>query len=269
MPKRTDLLNPGRDRIVKVTSALLVMTDPRILIVDDDLSIRTLLQRYLQKQGYRVETADSGGAALEQLHLFQPTLVILDLILPDMNGYQLCQQMQRETQVYVLMLTSRISSADKLQGFDQGADDYLTKPFNLPEVSARVAAILRRQRTHTPLTPAPVLTFGTLIIDPESHEVTWDQRLIPLTALEFNLLYTLARHAGRVWRRSELIQEVWDFNHAGDERVVDVHIGQIRKKLEANPSQPQMILTVRGVGYKFEPPVSEVDQVSGNGSLGT
>ena len=231
------------------------MMEPRILIVDDDFSIRALLQRYLQKQGYTVETADSGSAALEQLRLFQPSLVILDLILPDMNGYQLCQQMQRETSVYVLMLTSRVSASDKLQGFDQGADDYLTKPFNLPEVSARVAAILRRQRhSKTEITPAPLLTYDTLVIDPESREVRRDQQLIPLTTLEFNLLYTLARAPGRVWRRAELIQEVWDFNHGGDERVVDVHIGQIRKKLETHTNQPQVILTVRGVGYKFEPP---------------
>lgn len=231
------------------------MVDPRILIVDDDLSIRTLLQRYLQRQGYVVETADSGQAALEQLRVFHPNLVILDLILPDMNGYQLCQQMQQETSVYVLMLTSRVSAADKLQGFDQGADDYLTKPFNLPEVSARVAAILRRHRNSKPeITPAPSLSFGPLEIDPETREVRRDRYLVPLTTLEFNLLYTLARAPGRVWRRSELIQAVWEFNHGGDERVVDVHIGQIRKKLEANTSQPQMIVTVRGVGYKFEPP---------------
>ncbi len=230
------------------------MTAPRILVVDDDLSVRTLLQRYLQRQGYLVEAADTGSAAMERLRNFHPNLVILDLNLPDVSGYQICQQMQKETGVYILMLTSRISPNDKLQGFHQGADDYLTKPFNLPEVSARVAAILRRQRSAPDVAAAPTITFDNLSIDPETREVTRGQRLIPLTALEFDLLYVLARYPGRVWRRIELIQEVWDFNHVGDERVVDVHIGQIRKKLESDTSQPEMIRTVRGVGYKFEPP---------------
>ncbi|MGQ9836638.1 MAG: response regulator transcription factor [Cyanobacteriota bacterium] len=228
----------------------------RILIIDDDPSICTLLQRYLQRQGYAVEVAATGAEGLERLRSFQPILVILDLNLPDVSGYELCQQMQKETGVYVLMLTSRVSAADKLQGFQLGADDYLTKPFNLPELQARVQAILRRQRLKTQVSSAPALTFASLVIDPETREVIRDRRLINLTALEFDLLYTLARHPGRVWRRAELIQEVWSFNYEGDERVVDVHIGQIRKKLETDTSQPELIRTVRGVGYKFEPPSS-------------
>ncbi|MEN9201846.1 MAG: response regulator transcription factor [Thermostichus sp. DG_1_6_bins_120] len=226
----------------------------RILVVDDDPSIRTLLQRYLQRQGYSVEVAATGSESLQRLRSFQPTLVILDLNLPDVSGYNLCQQMQKETGVYVLMLTSRVSDADKLQGFQLGADDYLTKPFNLPELQARVQAILRRQRLKTEVASAPTLTFPSLVIDPETRAVTRDNRPVNLTALEFDLLYTLARYPGRVWRRAELIQEVWDFNHEGDERVVDVHIGQIRKKLETDTNQPELIRTVRGVGYKFEPP---------------
>jgi DNA-binding response OmpR family regulator len=231
------------------------MTAPRILIVDDEASVRNLLHRYFQRQGYAVETAENAATALDRLQSFRPHLVILDLNLPDMSGYQLCELMQKETGVYILMLTSRVSPADKLQGFHQGADDYITKPFNLPEVSARVAAILRRQRSSPDLPTTTAITFDALLIDPESREVTLHEKVIPLTALEFDLFYTLARQPGRVWRRSELIQEVWDFNHAGDERVVDVHIGQLRKKLEVDTSQPEMIRTVRGVGYKFEPPV--------------
>lgn len=226
----------------------------RILIIDDDPSICALLQRYLQRQGYSVEVAMTGAEGLQQLRAFQPALVILDLNLPDVSGYDLCQQMQKETGVYVLMLTSRVSPADKLHGFQLGADDYLTKPFSLPELQARVQAILRRQRMKTEVASAPVLTFASLVIDPGTRAVIREQRLINLTALEFDLLYAMARHPGRVWRRAELIQEVWDFNHEGDERVVDVHIGQIRKKLETDTSQPELIRTVRGVGYKFEPP---------------
>jgi two-component system OmpR family response regulator len=226
----------------------------RILIVDDDPSICTLLKRYLQRQGYTVEVAATGAEGLQQLRTFQPDLVILDLNLPDVSGYSLCRQMQKETGVYVLMLTSRVNPADKLQGFQLGADDYLTKPFTLPELQARVQAILRRGRTKVQGGSAPVLTFASLVINPETREVTRDQRPISLTALEFDLLYTMARYPGRVWRRAELIREVWDFNYEGDERVVDVHIGQIRKKLETDASQPELIRTVRGVGYKFEPP---------------
>jgi DNA-binding response OmpR family regulator len=229
------------------------MTAPRILVVDDEVSTRHLLQRYLQRQGYLVEVAETGQEGLNRLHSFQPNLVILDLVLPDIHGLEICQRMQKETDVYVVMLTNRVSAADRLQGFHQGADDYITKPFNLPEVGARVAAILRRQRGKAEKV-APTLTFGTLVIDPEAREVSRDQKLINLTALEFDLLYVLARYPGRVWRRAELIQEVWDFNHGGDERVVDVHIGQIRKKLETQSNQPEVILTVRGVGYKFEAP---------------
>lgn len=231
------------------------MTAPRILVVDDEMSTRQLLQRYLQRQGYLVEVADSGQEGLSRLRSFQPNLVILDLVLPDIHGLEVCQRMQQETDVYVVMLTNRVSSADRLQGFHQGADDYITKPFNLPELGARVAAILRRQRVRSE-TVAPTLTFGNLVIDPEAREVSRDQKLINLTALEFDLLYVLARYPGRVWRRAELIQQVWDFNHGGDERVVDVHIGQIRKKLDAQANQPEVILTVRGVGYKFEAPSS-------------
>ncbi len=227
----------------------------RILIIDDDPSICTLLKRYFQRQGYAVEAAATGAEGLQQLRTFQPSLVILDLNLPDVSGYDLCQQMQKETGVYVLMLTSRVNPVDKLQGLQLGADDYLTKPFSLPELQARVQAILRRGRARRETGSAPVLTFPSLVIDPTTREVTRDQRPVNLTALEFDLLYAMARHPGRVWRRAELIQEVWDFNHEGDERVVDVHIGQIRKKLETDTSQPELIRTVRGVGYKFEPPL--------------
>ncbi len=232
------------------------MTISRILVVDDEPSIRVLVHRYLLRQGYRVEMAGDGQSAMEQLKSFQPNLVVLDVNLPDASGYELCQEMQKQTGVYILMLTSRIHPSDKIQAFDQGADDYLTKPFNLPELGARVAAILRRQRVKVDVQTAPAISFDSLVIDPEGRTVTREQQVIPLTALEFDLLYALARYPGRVWRRAELIQEVWDFNHAGDERVVDVHIGQIRKKLETDTTQPELILTVRGVGYKFEPPES-------------
>ena len=229
------------------------MASAKILVVDDDPAVRNLVFRFLSKQDYQVESAEDGKGALAVFEQFNPDLVVLDVNLPDANGYDLCKEMQARTGVFVLMLTSRSDEADKIRGFSQGADDYLTKPFSLGELEVRVGAILKRQR---PVTTAEQqrLTFNNLEIDPVRREVTLDQQSVPLTALEFDLLHFLASHPGRVWRRAELIQKVWDYEYVGDQRVVDVHIGQIRKKIEQDTTQPAMIQTVRGVGYKFEPP---------------
>lgn len=226
----------------------------KILVVDDDPAIRNLIQRFLSKQNYQVEAAEDGKTALTVFEQFNPDLVILDVNLPDVIGYNLCQEMQNRTKVFVLMLTSRADEADKIRGFTQGADDYLTKPFSLGELEVRVGAILKRQRVVT-TAEKQRLVFEKLVIDPERREVTLNSQLIPLTALEFDLLRFLASHPGRVWRRSELIQKVWDYDYVGDQRVVDVHIGQIRKKIEIDATQPVLIQTVRGVGYKFEAPI--------------
>lgn len=229
------------------------MTPAKILVVDDDPAIRTLIHRFLSKNEYEVQSAEDGKAAMSTFDQFNPDLVILDVNLPDATGYNLCQDMQSRTGVFVLMLTSRADEADKIRGFSQGADDYLTKPFSLGELEVRVQAILKRQR---PVTTAEqqCLRFNDLSIDPVRREVMLNADLVALTALEFDLLYFLASHPGRVWRRSELIQKVWDYEYVGDQRVVDVHIGQIRKKIEIDTSQPALIQTVRGVGYKFEAP---------------
>ncbi len=159
--------------------------------------------------------------------------------------------MQSTPDVFILMLTSRGDAADKKEGFLKGADDYLTKPFDLQELEYRVKAILKRQRTVTSSEKQP-LTFKNMVIDPVRREVKIKECLIALTALEFDLLHFLATRPGRVWRREELIQNVWDYEYVGDQRVVDVHIGQIRKKIELDASEPSLIQTVRGVGYKFE-----------------
>ena len=227
------------------------MAIAKILVVDDDSSIRNLIQRFLSKLNYQVESAEDGRSALVVFEQFNPDLVILDVNLPDVIGYNLCQEMQNRTKVFVLMLTSRADEADKIRGFSQGADDYLTKPFSLGELEVRLGAILKRQRIVT-TAQQQRLVFEKLVIDPQRREVTLNNQLIPLTALEFDLLRFLASHPGRVWRRSELIQEVWDYEYVGDQRVVDVHIGQIRKKIEIDATQPDLIKTVRGVGYKFE-----------------
>lgn len=229
------------------------MATAKILVVDDDPAVRNLVFRFLSKQDYEVKSAEDGKTAMAIFEQINPDLVVLDVNLPDANGYDLCKEMQTRTGVFVLMLTSRSDEADKIRGFTQGADDYLTKPFSLGELEVRVGAILKRQR---PVTTAEqqCLSFNNLEIDPVRREVTLEHEIVPLTALEFDLLHFLASHPGRVWRRAELIQKVWDYEYVGDQRVVDVHIGQIRKKIETDTTQPAMIQTVRGVGYKFEPP---------------
>lgn len=229
------------------------MADAKILVVDDEPAIRNLIHRFLAKQDYQMESAEDGKTALAIFEQFNPDLVILDVNLPDANGYDLCKEMQSRTGVFVLMLTSRTDEADKIRGFHTGADDYITKPFSLGELEVRLGAILKRQRPVT-IAEQQRLTFNKLSIDPIRREVTLANDLVPLTALEFDLLHFLAGHPGRVWRRAELIQKVWDYEYVGDQRVVDVHIGQIRKKIEIDTTQPTLIQTVRGVGYKFEPP---------------
>lgn len=227
------------------------MAPVKILVVDDDPAIRNLLQRFLSQQGYQVESGQDGQTGLELFDQLNPDLVVLDVNLPDTTGYKLCQEMQSRTGVFVLMLTSRNDEADKMKGFAEGADDYITKPFSLVEIGARIAAILKRKRIVTSAEQQS-LVFGQLQIDPVRREVILSNQIVALTALEFDLLYCLASKPGRVWRRSELLHEVWDYEYVGADRVVDVHIGQIRRKIEPDANQNSMIQTVRGVGYKFE-----------------
>lgn len=231
----------------------MTMASPKILVVDDDPAIRNLILRFLSRKNYQMQSAHDGKTALTMFEQFNPDLVILDVNLPDALGYDLCQKMQKGTDVFVLFLTARGDAADKNKGFEQGGDDYLTKPFDLQELENRVGAILKRRREVT-ATEQQRLVFDKLVIDPGRREVTIGEEIVPLTALEFDLLHYLARNPGRVLRRSELIQEVWEYDYVGDQRVVDVHIGQIRRKIEIDSSQPSLIQTVRGVGYKFEAP---------------
>lgn len=231
----------------------------KVLVVEDDPAIRTLIHRFLSQKNYEMESAEDGKQAIAIFERFNPHLVILDVNLPDTSGYHLCQEMQRRTEVLVLMLTSLTDKMSVLEGFSRGADDYLTKPFDLDMLQARVEALLKRsdpERGKKSAAQQP-LTFGNLAIDPVRCEVTLNNERVILTALEFSLLHCLAKQPGRVWRREDLIQEVWQYDYVGDHRVVDVHIGQIRKKVEPNPTQPVFIHTIRGIGYKFEPPSAE------------
>jgi two-component system, OmpR family, alkaline phosphatase synthesis response regulator PhoP len=226
--------------------------NPKIMIVDDDFGVRNLVYRFLSRK-YQIESAADGKTALSLFEQFNPALVILDWNLPDANGYSLCQEMQSRTNVLVMILTSRTDEADKIRILAAGADDFMTKPFSLAEVEVRVEALLRRIRYINP-SPTQRLIFKQLAINPEGREVTLNDKPLTLTALEFNILHFLASHPGQAWSRPQLIQKIWGCDYVGDGRVVDVHIGQLRKKMEVDASVPEFIKTVRGYGYKFEPP---------------
>ncbi len=224
-----------------------------ILVVDDEQPIVDLVASYLSAEGFVVHRAFDGPAALALARTVRPDLVILDVMLPGIDGVEVCRRLHQETAVYVLMLTARTDEVDKLIGLSVGADDYLTKPFSPRELVARVKAILRRSRTLVEKTPErPVLQLGTLSIDPERREVKRYGGVIELTPREFDLLYAMASYPGRVFTRDELLERVWGADFSGIDRVVDVHIGTLRRKLEENGSVDlPLVQTVRGVGYKF------------------
>lgn len=221
-----------------------------ILVVDDEDSILNLVEAYLKSDGNTVHIARDGVQGLAAFRRYHPDLVILDIMLPEMDGLEVLQQIRRESDVYVMMLTAKSEEFDRVMGLTVGADDYLTKPFSPRELVARVKAILRRGR-NTGQEERQVLRFEHLKIDTQRYEVYRDGELIDLTALEFKLLATLAEYAGMVLSREQLLERVWGYDYYGEERVVDVHIGHIRQKLEHDPADPQFIQTVRGVGYKF------------------
>ena len=226
------------------------MSYATILVVDDEPTIIKTVQAYLEKEGYTVHAVTDGPSALKAARSFRPDLVILDIMLPGMNGIEVLRTLQKESDVYVLMLTAKADETDKIVGLSVGADDYLTKPFSPRELVARVKAILRRGRGG--ITTEPALFFQRLRIDLNARKVWKDDELIELTAIEFDILHVLARYRGMVLSREQLIEQVWGHDYYGDERVVDVHIRRIRKKIEDNPGKPSLIVTVRGAGYRLE-----------------
>ncbi|MBE0689626.1 MAG: response regulator transcription factor [Anaerolineae bacterium] len=221
-----------------------------ILVIDDEDSILNVVEAYLTGDGNTIHVARDGVQGLAAFCRYKPDLVILDIMLPEMDGIEVLRQIRRESDVYVMMLTAKSEEFDRVLGLTVGADDYLTKPFSPRELAARVKAILRRGR-NTSQDDRQVFNFKHLKIDLQRHEVYRDAEMIELTALEFKLLATLATFAGMVLSREQLLERVWGYDFYGEERVVDVHIGHIRQKLESDPTDPQFIVTVRGVGYKF------------------
>ncbi|MBI4771908.1 MAG: response regulator transcription factor [Chloroflexi bacterium] len=224
------------------------MSGPRILVVDDEPSILNLVSAYLRPEGYDVRTAADGPSGLQAARVFKPDLIVLDIMLPGMDGLEVLTRLRRESPVYVILLTAKTEETDKIVGLSVGADDYLTKPFSPRELAARIKAALRRLRAGAPLAQASVLTFAHLRIDTGARQVWLDDQPVELTTIEFDLLRTLAEHQRMVLTREQLLEKVWGYDYYGEVRVVDVHIGHIRQKLGGD----RFIATVRGVGYRFE-----------------
>ncbi len=230
------------------------MTAPaKILVVDDETNLRKLVGSYLRAEGYEVAEAVDGAEAVKSVRQRQPDLVVLDVRMPGMDGVEALREIRTFSEVFVIMLTARAEEADKVIGLSVGADDYLTKPFSPREMVARVKAVLRRSRTDRGGIDEELLTFPGLAIDPARRTVTVANTERQVTALEFDLLAALASQPGRVFSRRQLLEAVWGWDFVGDERVVDVHIRNIRHALGDSATDPAVIGTVRGVGYRFLP----------------
>ena len=222
----------------------------RILVVDDDPTISDVVTRYLQSDGYDVQVAFDGEEALEHARAFYPDLVVLDLMLPKLDGLEVCRLLRSQGSVPIIMLTAKGDEMDRLVGLNLGADDYIAKPFSPRELVARVKAVLRRSGS-VPGIEEDSLRIDGLYINPRTRQVSVSGHDVDLTAKEFDLLRFLAMHPRQVFSREQLLNDVWDYLYAGDTSTVTVHIRRLREKIEADPTRPRYILTVWGVGYKF------------------
>jgi two-component system alkaline phosphatase synthesis response regulator PhoP len=224
------------------------VANEKVLVIDDEENILNLVTSYLKKEGYKIATAKDGPSGLEAARTFKPDIIVLDIMLPGMDGIELLSQLRRESNVYVIMLTAKTEETDKIVGLSVGADDYVTKPFSPRELTARIKAALRRLNLSDHQADRNVLSFKHVRIDIGSRKVWVDDNEIELTAMEFDLLTALAENSGMVFSREQLLEKVWGHDYYGELRVVDVHIGHIRQKL----GDDKIIVTVRGVGYRFE-----------------
>jgi two-component system alkaline phosphatase synthesis response regulator PhoP len=221
---------------------------PKILIIDDEASILNLVTAYLQPEKYEIQTAMDGRSGLQAAQTFRPDLIVLDIMLPGIDGLELLSRLRRESDVYVILLTAKNEETDKIIGLSVGADDYLTKPLSPRELVARIKAALRRLHSDSDLPDSQMMRFQHLRIDPAGRRVWVDDQEVELTSTEFDLLKTLAAHRGMVLSREQLLEQVWGQDFFGEIRVVDVHLGHVRQKLSPHHG----IVTVRGVGYRFE-----------------
>jgi DNA-binding response OmpR family regulator len=229
------------------------LDDTTILVVDDDHKLISLLEMYLKREGFRVIAAHDGAEALDLFARRRPDFIILDLLLPQIDGISVCRQIRQTSHVPILMLTAKVEEADKIVGLQVGADDYVSKPFSPRELVARVRAILRRAGAHE--LPVSRLARGSLLMDFDRYEVFVDGREVQLTTSEFKLLRTLMESPGRVFTRDQLLATIYASNEAVVvDRAIDVHIGRLREKLGDDPAEPRFIQTIRGVGYKLREP---------------
>jgi DNA-binding response OmpR family regulator len=232
--------------------------DPRILIVEDDSTLQETLKYNLEREGYQVNVVGDGIKALESARDIKPDLIIMDIMLPSMDGIEITRILRHESSVPILMLTAKDEEIDRVLGLEIGADDYLTKPFSMRELVARVKAQLRRQRlvehdlNQDRESEENILQSGNLTMDLNRREVSLDDQQVSLKPKEFDLLCYLVQHQGHVLSRDRILEKVWGWDYHGESRTVDVHIRWLRKKIEEDPSNPKRILTVRGVGYRFE-----------------
>jgi DNA-binding response OmpR family regulator len=227
------------------------MADAKILVVDDDKKIVDLVTLYLKKDGYHVFAAYDGQQAIEMARRKQPDLVVLDLMLPQVDGMDVCRILRAESPLPIIMLTGRSTDDDKLKGLDLGADDYVTKPFNPRELLARIRAVLRRTAGKEEAGPLEVC-FGDMVMDFVRHELRANEQVINLTPTEFRLLQVLIQEPGRAFSRLDLLEQAFGYDYEGLERTIDVHIMNLRKKIEPEPGRPRYVVTVPGLGYRFE-----------------
>ena len=234
------------------------MVGSKVLVVEDDRTLLEVLQYNLTKEGYDVLTASDGAKGLETARSNKPDLVILDVMLPKIDGYEVCRILRKEMTVPILILTARSEETDRVVGLEVGADDYVTKPFSMRELMARVRAMLRRTEmmkkevVSASGAPSSSLKIGDFEIDTARHRISRGGIALELSRMEFALLDFLARNEGQVFSRDHLLEKVWGYDFSGDTRTVDVHVSWLRRKIEADPAHPEHLLTVRGVGYKFE-----------------
>lgn len=229
----------------------LIMSAEKILVVDDDSNICELLRLYLEKEGYTVFLASDGGKALEMFEKENPNLLLLDIMLPVLDGWQVCREIRKKSQVPIIMLTAKGETFDKILGLELGADDYVVKPFETKEVIARVKAVLRRAAPQTAEKEGKIVTYDKLSINMTNYELKVDGKQVDAPPKEMELIYHLASNPNRVFTRDQLLDEVWGFDYYGDSRTVDVHVKRLREKLEG-VSDKWTLKTVWGVGYKFE-----------------
>ncbi|PZG23971.1 DNA-binding response regulator [Micromonospora craterilacus] len=225
----------------------------RVLVVEDEESFSDALSYMLRKEGFEVSVAATGTSALTEFDRTGADIVLLDLMLPEMSGTEVCRQLRQRSHVPIIMVTARDSEIDKVVGLEIGADDYVTKPYSPRELVARIRAVLRRQSPEATESGVPTLAAGPVRMDIERHVVTVDGGAVQLPLKEFELLELLLRNAGRVLTRGQLIDRVWGADYVGDTKTLDVHVKRLRSKIEPEPSTPRHIVTVRGLGYKFEP----------------